>query len=184
MAKTMSIDVTSLMMLVAVVLLIWIIADMVMNRKKASVEKPSPVIVRDVDVYEPVYGWEWWPWNWSTRPWGGGSYGNAWFGPGKPCRGWNCEKEHVPHAPHPITINQNNMPQSAPMPVPSAPAQVPSVPIQEGPIQTLPIQDIPVQPPTAQQDIQVALAPTPSAIQPETSNIGTQTDVGSTEPIQ
>jgi hypothetical protein len=51
------------------------------------------------------------------------------------------------------------------------------------PTQTLPIQDIPVEPPTAQQDMQVALAPTPQAIAPapEQSNIGTQTDTVPTE---
>ena len=170
-----SIDLTSLVMLVAIVFLVWVMVDMMKARK----EKSSPVIVRDVEVYDYpswISGWGWWPWNWSTRPWISGSgwgsgSGNVWFGPGKPCKGWHCDgghkDEHKP-APGPIhppiNITQNN-----------------NVPAPPGPIQTLPIQDVPVQPPTAQQDIQVALAPTPAAIQPEVSNIGTQTEATSTE---
>lgn len=157
------IDLTSLIMLVAVVFLVYVVFDMM----KESRAKKSPVIVRDVEVYE-YPGWyssDWWPWNWSTRPfgwgWGSGS-GNVWFGPGKPCKGWHCDKpDHKPAHP-PINITQNNT--------------MPVAPTQQEPIQTLPIQDVPVQPPTAEQDIQVALAPTPTAIQPEVSNIGTQTE--------
>ena len=167
-----SIDLTSLVMLVAIVFLVWVMVDMMKARK----EKSSPVIVRDVDVYEYPdwygFGWlrDWWP-----TYWGSGS-GNVWFGPGKPCKGWHCDGGHkdehksapaqAPGPIHPpINITQNN--------------NVPAPPT--GPIQTLPIQDVPVQPPTAQQDIQVALAPTPTAIQPEVSNIGTQTEATSTE---
>ena len=163
-----TIDLTSIIMLIAVFLLIWVIADMVKARK----EKPSPVIVRDVEVYDyPTwYGWigDWMPWNWSTRYWGGGSHGNVWFGPGKPCHGWHCEKEHAAPAPVPA-------PQPAPMPAQPI--------VINKPTQTLPIQDIPVEPPTAQQDIQVALTPTPQGIAPapEQSNIGTQTDTVPTE---
>ncbi len=152
------IDLTSLIMLVAVIFLVYVVFDMI----KEGRAKKSPVIVRDVEVYD-YPGWyssEWWPWNWSTRPfgWGSGS-GNVWFGPGKPCKGWHCDKPAHP----PINITQNNNV--------AQPTQA-----QQEPIQTLPIQDVPVQPPTAEQDIQVALAPTPAAIQPEVSNIGTQTE--------
>jgi hypothetical protein len=162
-----TIDLTSIIMLIAVFLLIWIIADMV---KMGPKEKTSPVIVRDVEVYDyPTwYGWfrdiDWMPWNWSTRYWGGGSHGNVWFGPGKPCHGWHCEKEHAAPAPQP-----------QPQPQPTQPAEPIVI---SRPTETLPIQDIPVEPPTAQQDMQVALAPTPQAIAPapEQTNIGTQTD--------
>ena len=174
-----SIDLTSLVMLVAIVFLVWVMVDMMKARK----EKRSPVIVRDVDVYDYpswVSGWEWWPWNWSTRPWISGSgwgsgwgsgSGNVWFGPGKPCKGWHCDGGHKTGPHPPINITQNNN-------VPVPPSEQAS---QANPIQTLPIQDVPVQPPTAQQDIQVALAPTPAAIQPDVSNIGTQTEATSTE---
>lgn len=169
------IDLTSLIMLVAVVFLVYVVFDMM----KEGRAKKSPVIVRDVEVYD-YPGWyssDWWPWNWSTRPWGSGS-GNVWFGPGKPCKGWHCDKPQHP----PINITQNN---NVPVTTESAQAQAPA---QQEPIQTLPIQDVPVQPPTAEQDIQVALAPTPAAIQPEVSNIGTQTESASapvsTAPVQ
>jgi hypothetical protein len=164
------IDLTSLIMLVAVVFLVYVVFDMM----KEGRAKKSPVIVRDVEVYD-YPGWyssDWWPWNWSTRPWDG-SWGNVWFGPGKPCKGWHCDKpDHKPAHP-PINITQNNNV--------AQPTQA-----QQEPIQTLPIQDVPVQPPTAEQDIQVALAPTPAAIQPEVSNIGTQTESASaaTAPVQ
>jgi len=159
------IDLTSLIMLVAVIFLVYVVFDMM----KEGRAKKSPVIVRDVEVYD-YPGWyssDWWPWNWSTRPWisgsGWGSWGNVWFGPGKPCKGWHCDKpDHKPAHP-PINITQNNNV--------AQPTQA-----QQEPIQTLPIQDVPVQPPTAEQDIQVALAPTPATIQPEVSNIGTQTE--------
>ena len=166
-----SIDLTSLVMLVAVVFLVWVMADMMKARK----EKSSPVIVRDVDVYEYPdwygFGWlrDWWP-----TYWGSGS-GNVWFGPGKPCKGWHCDGGHKTGPHPPINITQNNNVPQPDQPAPEQPAS------QANPIQTLPIQDVPVQPPTAQQDIQVALAPTPTAIQPEVSNIGTQTEATSTE---
>lgn len=173
-----SIDLTSLVMLVAIVFLVWVMVDMMKARK----EKSSPVIVRDVEVYDypswvsgSGWGWlrDWWPTYWTSGSgWGSG---NVWFGPGKPCKGWHCDGGHKDEhksasaqAPTPINITQNN--NVAPAPEQST-----------GPIQTLPIQDVPVQPPTAQQDIQVALAPTPAAIQPEVSNIGTQTEATSTE---
>lgn len=165
-----SIDLTSIIMVITVFLLLWIIFDMVKTRK----EKPSPVIVRDVEVYDDPtwYGWvragTWWPWNWPTSYWGSGSHGNAWFGPGKPCHGWHCDKDHKDPQPLPA-------PQPAPAP---APQPAPEPIVINKPVQTLPIQDIPVEPPTAQQDIQVALAPTPQAIAPPPSqtNIGTQTE--------
>lgn len=170
------IDLTSLIMLVAVIFLVYVVFDMM----KEGRAKKSPVIVRDVEVYD-YPGWyssDWWPWNWSTRPWISGSgwgSGNVWFGPGKPCKGWHCDKpDHKPAHP-PINITQNN---NVPAPIPVA-----QEPAQQEPIQTLPIQDVPVQPPTAEQDIQVALAPTPAAIQPEVSNIGTQTESASA-PVQ
>lgn len=167
------IDLTSLIMLVAVIFLVYVVFDMM----KEGRAKKSPVIVRDVEVYD-YPGWyssDWWPWNWSTRPWSwgwGSGSGNVWFGPGKPCKGWHCDGGHKPQHP-PINITQNNN-------VAPVPAQEPA---QQEPIQTLPIQDVPVQPPTAEQDIQVALAPTPAAIQPEVSNIGTQTESASA-PVQ
>ena len=156
-------------MLIAVVLLVWVIVDMV----KAPKQKESPVIVRDVEVYEYPTWWarDWWPWNWPTSYWGrGGSHGSAWFGPGKPCHGWHCDKDHKEPAPQP-------------QPTPPTPQQ--PIVINK-PVQTLPIQDIPVEPPTAQQDMQVALAPTPQAIAPPPSqtNIGTQTDAVQTDAVQ
>ena len=179
------IDLTSLIMMLVVVFLIYVIVDMMKTDKKPA----NPVIVRDVEIYDyPTwYGWDLWPWNWNTRS---GSYGNAWFGPGKPCRGWQCEGEHNKprHVPGPVPgpgpapgpmpgpgpgPAPGPMPGPGPQPIPEPMPTPITMPSQE-PIQ-VPIQDMPIQPVTAERDMQVALAPTAETIKPETTNISTAT---------